>query len=166
MTSLHLFLVLSIFSLAFTANQKRTVIITGANRGIGLAATRQLAISGKWNIVMACRNKELAEAARSTINGKENCQVVELDLANLDSVKKFVKNFDGELHCLACNAGIQLSAGTGNAKGTAQYTVNGFERTIGTNHIGHMALLQGLLPYLQKTPESRIVIVGSSLINI
>ena len=134
-----------IFTCLFTMTlTKRTVVITGANRGIGLQATKQLAATGEWNVVMACRDKDLAEKARNTIPiGKENCEVRQLDLANLADVKRFCDAWKAEkrpLNVLACNAGLQVNSGDKSIP--PRFTADGFELTVGTNHLGHFALIQ------------------------
>ena len=86
--------------------KRRTVIITGANRGIGLAAAKTLAATNEWNIVMACRSLERAEAAKKTIPNNQCVEVLALDLSDLKSVKKFASEWGSRpLHVLACNAG-------------------------------------------------------------
>ena len=91
---------------ATPAAKRRTVIVTGANRGIGLAAVKSLALTDEWNIVMACRSLEKAEAARKLIKNGESIQICELDLSDLVSVKKFAADWGSKpLHVLACNAG-------------------------------------------------------------
>jgi NADPH:quinone reductase-like Zn-dependent oxidoreductase len=85
---------------------RRTVIVTGANRGIGLAAVKALASTDQWNIVMACRSVEKAEVAKKSIANNANVEICELDLSDLKSVKKFAANWGSRpLHVLACNAG-------------------------------------------------------------
>ena len=86
--------------------QRRTVIITGANRGIGLAAVKALSETNEWNIVMACRSLEKAEIAKKAIKMNENIETCQLDLSDLTSVKKFATVWGSRpLHVLACNAG-------------------------------------------------------------
>ena len=93
-------------SAATLNSAKRTVIVTGANRGIGLAAVKALATTDQWNIVMACRSIEKAEIAKKSIANNANIEICELDLSDLKSVKKFAANWGSRpLHVLACNAG-------------------------------------------------------------
>lgn len=85
---------------------RRTVIVTGANRGIGLAAVKALATTDQWTIVMACRSTEKAEIAKKSIANNANVEICELDLSDLKSVKKFAADWGSRpLHVLACNAG-------------------------------------------------------------
>lgn len=96
----------AISAAASTIPKRRTVIITGANRGIGLAAAKTLAATNEWNIVMACRSLERAEAAKKTIPNNQCVEVLALDLSDLKSVKKFASEWGSRpLHVLACNAG-------------------------------------------------------------
>lgn len=138
---------------------RRTVIITGSNRGIGLAAVKELAATNKWNIVMACRSIEQAQAAKETIvNGAENVIVAHLDLADLSSIDQFVKDWGSKtIDCLALNAGVH----SGNRK-TPLRTKDGFEMTVGTNHIGHFHLTTQLVENVKKSEDGRIVFVASS----
>ena len=107
---LHFLIAYAAFSWAASViPNRRTVIITGANRGIGLAAAKTLAATNEWNIVMACRSLERAEAAKKLIPNNQNVEVQALDLSDLKSVKKFANEWGSRpLHVLACNAGIIL----------------------------------------------------------
>ncbi|XP_065875560.1 protochlorophyllide reductase [Euphorbia lathyris] len=142
--------------------RKGNVIITGASSGLGLATAKALAETGKWNIVMACRNFLKAEkAAKSAGIAKENYTVMHLDLASLDSVRQFVDTFRRSglpLDVLVCNAAIYLPT----AK-EPTFTADGFELSVGTNHLGHFLLTRLLLDDLKKSdsPSKRLIIVGS-----
>ena len=136
----------------------RRVVITGATSGIGRETARVLA--GKHaSVVIGARN--LAKAARvvaaiqSEFPGSD-VSVRELDLSDLQSVARFadsiVQDFD-RLDVLINNAGVMMCP---YAK-----TTDGFEIQMGTNHLGHFALTGGLLPVLETTPGSRIVVLSS-----
>lgn len=89
---------------------KPTVIVTGSNRGIGLAAIKTLALTNEWNIIMACRSVEKAEISRKLIKS-DNIEVIELDLSDLKSVKRFASQWGNRpLNVLACNAGMDLQS--------------------------------------------------------
>lgn len=90
---------------------KKTVVITGANSGVGFQATKQLANTNNWNVIMACRSREKAEAAKSSITvGNENVYILDMDLADLKSVKSFSSLLaNTPIDVLVCNAGIQES---------------------------------------------------------
>ncbi|HWD70225.1 MAG TPA: oxidoreductase [Solirubrobacteraceae bacterium] len=125
----------------------KRVIVTGANSGIGRAAARALAAAGA-QVTLAVRNLENGHAAAAEIAGKT--EVRELDLANLASVREFAAGWDGELHMLINNAGIMIPP--------LSRTADGFEMQFGTNHLGHFALTNLLLPHI----TGRVVTVSSS----
>ncbi|EPS73076.1 hypothetical protein M569_01677, partial [Genlisea aurea] len=142
--------------------RKGTVIITGASSGLGLATAKALAETGKWHVIMACRNFLKAEkAAKSTGIPKENYTVMHLDLASLESVRQFADSFRRSgrpLDVLVCNAAVYLPT----AK-EPTYTADGFELSVGTNHLGHFLLSRLLLDDLNQSeyPQKRLIIVGS-----
>lgn len=143
---------------------RRTVVVTGGNRGIGLAAVRQLAATDDWSIVLACRDAALGDRAVASLpeRSRGNVRVDVLDLADLASVRGFCARFiasKSPLHVLACNAGVQHS-------GTKEVvrTRDGFEDTVGTNHIGHFLLVDLLLGRIDGK-DGRVVFVGSGVHN-
>lgn len=151
------------------SSSKKTCIITGANRGIGLAAVKQLAVTNEWNIIMACRSKDNIDMAlRQITKGQANCFPEILDLADLDSVKSFCDRWkkSGSIDVLACNAGIQQStSGLGGKENgaTVARTKQGYENTVGTNHIGHFLLINRLMNGSINKNSGRIVLVGSGV---
>ncbi|XP_077241714.1 protochlorophyllide reductase-like [Tasmannia lanceolata] len=142
--------------------RKGTVVITGASSGLGLATAKALAESGKWHIIMACRDFLKTErAAQSVGMAKENYTIMHLDLASLDSVRQFVDNLrrsEMPLDVLVCNAAVYLPT----AK-EPTFTAEGFELSVGTNHLGHFLLARLLLDDMKKSdyPSKRLIIVGS-----
>lgn len=138
------------------------MIITGASSGLGLATAKALAETGKWHVIMGCRDFLKAErAAKSVGMSKENYTIMHLDLASLDSVRQFVDNFERSgmpLDVLVCNAAVYLPT----AK-EPTFTAEGFELSVGTNHLGHFLLSLLLLDDMKKSdyPSKRLIIVGS-----
>ena len=112
-----------------------TVIITGGNSGVGFAAMRQLAALNTHDVVIACRSLERGKAAVNSLSvGKENVKVELLDLADFQSIREFCARWDKNrpIDVLCLNAGVQFN----DAKYVPR-TKQGFEETIGVNHIGH-----------------------------
>lgn len=142
--------------------RKGTVVITGASSGLGLATAKALAETGKWHVVMACRDfLKAARAAKSAGMAKENYSIMHLDLSSLDSVRQFVDNLKRTgmpLDVLVCNAAVYLPT----AK-EPRFTAEGFELSVGTNHLGHFLLARLLLDDMNKSdyPSKRLIIVGS-----
>ena len=132
----------------------RTFVVTGANSGIGLETARDLVGRGA-EVVLAVRDTAKGEAAAATLTGPGTATVLELDLADLDSVESFSKVLSdrtSSLHALVCNAGVM--------GGPLALTTQGFERQMGTNHLGHAALVAALWPQLQSA-GGRVVLVSS-----
>jgi NAD(P)-dependent dehydrogenase (short-subunit alcohol dehydrogenase family) len=124
-----------------------TVIVTGANSGIGRAAATALADHGA-HVVLAVRNTEKGDAAASQMPG--STEVRRLDLASLASVREFTAGWDGPIDVLVNNAGIMIPP--------LSRTADGFEMQFGTNHLGHFALTNLLLPHI----TGRVVTVSST----
>jgi NAD(P)-dependent dehydrogenase (short-subunit alcohol dehydrogenase family) len=140
-------------------NQKgKVVIVTGSSSGIGYEAARVLA-EKQATIIIAVRNLEKGNKAVEKIltqNKDAKVKVLELDLANLESVKNFAENFKkshSRLDLLINNAGVMIPP--------YSKTADGFELQFGTNHLGHFALTAQLLDVLLKTKGARIVNVAS-----
>lgn len=135
----------------------RTAIVTGASAGLGLECARALLSADRsWHVVLAVRDQARGEAAVAALGDQRRCTVMEVDLASLRSVSAFVAAVrDADLpplHAVACNAGVQTVSGS-------EVTGDGVEVTFGVNHLGHFALVQGLLDALM--PPARIVVVSS-----
>jgi NAD(P)-dependent dehydrogenase (short-subunit alcohol dehydrogenase family) len=124
----------------------RTFVVTGANSGIGLAAARALGRAGA-RVVLAVRDVAKGQAAAASIDGSP--EVRELDLADLASVRAFAEAWDGDLYVLVNNAGVMAVP--------ERRTKDGFELQLGTNHLGHFALTNLLLPHVRD----RVVVVAS-----
>lgn len=136
----------------------RTIIVTGANSGLGYESALALARKGA-HVVMTSRNVDKGEAARQAILREvpdANVEVATLDLANLESVGAFATAFtqnNDHLHVLMNNAGVMAIP--------YRETADGFEMQFGTNHLGHFALTGLLMDKLLATPNSRVVTVSS-----
>ncbi|RDD40722.1 Retinol dehydrogenase 14 [Trichoplax sp. H2] len=138
----------------------KTVIITGANTGIGKEAAIDLARRGA-RVICACRSKSRGEAAVEdikNISGNNNVVLKMLDLGSLNSIRQFAKDINAKeerLDVLINNAGLAGPA-------YRDTTEDGFERMMGVNHLGHFLLTDLLLDLLKKSQPSRIVVVSSN----
>jgi NAD(P)-dependent dehydrogenase (short-subunit alcohol dehydrogenase family) len=128
-----------------------TAIVTGANSGIGFHTAKHFAKHGA-TVVLACRNTSAGEQAAARIGGEVS--VAELDLASLDSVRRFAESVEGPVDLLINNAGVMTPP-------RYRETEDGFELQYGTNHLGHVALTARLLPRLLEAPAPRVVAVAS-----
>ncbi len=136
------------------------VLVTGGNSGLGLESVRSLAAAGA-QVVLTARSQAKADAAvqdvQRTVPGAR-LEALLLDLADLASVRNaadaFAARYD-RLDVLLANAGVMMTP--------QQTTVDGFELQLGTNHLGHFALIGQLLPLVLATPASRVVTVSSGV---
>ncbi|MGW2238198.1 oxidoreductase, partial [Streptomyces sp. NPDC001759] len=126
----------------------RTAVVTGANSGLGIATVEALAGAGA-HVVLAVRDPARGAAAAARVNG--SVEVRRLDLADLASVREFAAQWQGDLDLLVNNAGVM------NIPESA--TKDGFETQFGTNHLGHFALTNLLLPHI----TDRVVTVSSGM---
>ncbi len=138
--------------------QGRVAIVTGANSGLGLVAATELARAGA-TVVLAARDSGKAEAAAADIASEAPSAQLEprrLDLANLDSVRRFAGEVTAahpSIDILVNNAGVMMTP--------RQTTSDGFELQLGTNHLGHFALTGQLLAALEGGSGARVVTVSS-----
>ena len=136
----------------------RTVLVTGANSGLGLRTAEALAGAGA-RVLLGCRNAEKAAAALESVSARATGpapEVVAMDLADLDDVaaaaEKVAASVD-RLDVLVNNAGVMALP--------LRRTPQGHEMQFGTNHLGHFALTGRLLPSLLAAPAPRVVTIAS-----
>lgn len=132
--------------------QGRTVVITGANTGLGAVTARTLSAAGA-RVVLACRDTAKGEGVAAEL---ADAEVVGLDLASLASVREVAAEIRGRherIDLLVNNAGLMMTP--------HGLTQDGFELQVGTNHLGHFALTGLLLDRLVGVPGSRVVTVSS-----
>ncbi|XP_070403242.1 retinol dehydrogenase 14 [Nothobranchius furzeri] len=140
----------------------RTVIVTGANSGIGKATVAGI-VKLRGRVVMACRDLDRAKEAARDIQRETGADgsllaVRQLDLGSLQSVSRFCEDFlkeEPRLDVLINNAGVYQCPYT--------RTEDGFEMQFGVNHLGHFLLTHLLLDLLKRSTPSRIVVVSSKL---
>ncbi|XP_076841748.1 retinol dehydrogenase 12 [Brachyhypopomus gauderio] len=136
----------------------KTVLITGANTGIGKETALDLASRGA-RVILACRDTEKGEEAAAEIRtrvGGAQVEVRELDLADTCSIRAFAQNFLREvnhLHILINNAGVMMCP--------YMKTADGFEMQLGVNHLGHFLLTYLLIGLLKRSAPARVVVVSS-----
>jgi protochlorophyllide reductase len=141
----------------------RTIVVTGANSGIGLEACKRLADQGH-RIVLACRTLQKARDTAELLRDKPGQLIpAECDLADTRSMQAFATDLpkligsQSKLDTVCLNAGLARNTA---AKDVAR-TADGFELTVGTNHFGHFYLNHLLLPMLQT--DARIVVTASGV---
>ena len=140
----------------------RTIIITGANSGLGFETAKKIAKNKDYEIILACRNVDKANKAKEEIiseTNNNNIIVMEIDTSSLESVRNFVKDFkklNKKVYGLVNNAGISPMGHDGVSK-------DGVEIVCATNYLGHFLLTHLLLPYLEE--NAKIFNVTSDMHN-
>lgn len=138
----------------------KVALVTGANTGIGFEIAKGLLEQGA-TVVLGCRDLKKGEAARAALvaaTGNEQAVLMQVDLANLARLRNFVTKFlerFTRLDLLVHNAGLWPA--------TRRKTEDGFELTLGVNHLGPFFLTHALQPLLVKSAPARVVVLTSSL---
>jgi NAD(P)-dependent dehydrogenase (short-subunit alcohol dehydrogenase family) len=137
-----------------------TILITGANRGLGYGTALTLAADTTQTLALVGRDlidlkKQAGRIQAAT--GNANLAPMQLDLADLSSVRDFVEDYHARklppLKVLICNAGVSFSTGQ-------RHSVDGYEETFAVNHLGHFLLVNLLLDALE--PPVRVLVVSSA----
>jgi retinol dehydrogenase-13 len=138
----------------------KVALVTGANTGIGFEIARGLLAKGA-TVVLGCRDLKKGHAAREqlvSLTGNDAVVVMQVDLANLARLRNFVPKFlerFQRLDWLVHNAGVWPR--------TCRKTEDGFELTLGTNHLGPFFLTDALTPLLVRSAPARVVVLTSSM---
>lgn len=140
----------------------KTVLVTGANSGVGFKTAEIAAYLGA-DIILACRNMERAEEARLKLISdypEASVSVMQLDLASLSSIEAFSEELVSkkvDVDVFVNNAGAFRQPG--------KKTADGFDLVIGTNYIGTYCLSERLLPYLSTLPHDVVYVNTISIIH-
>jgi protochlorophyllide reductase len=138
-----------------------TAVITGASSGVGLYTAKALVQKG-WHVVMACRDvRKAGDAAQSVGMPQGSYSIKQLDLGDLENVRRFAREFSASgrsLNALLCNAAIYLPLIKEPLR-----SPEGYELTMTTNHLGHFLLCNLMLEDLKKSlaGDRRLVILGT-----
>lgn len=137
----------------------KIVLITGANSGLGFFTARDLLTKSKCEkLIMACRSKDKALAAMKELGNDPRIEFLQLDLADLESVKSAAADatsrFD-RLDTLVLNAGLSV--------GEKKKTKQGFEMTMGSCHFGHFVFTAAVWPLVLKSKQARVAITTSMM---
>jgi NAD(P)-dependent dehydrogenase (short-subunit alcohol dehydrogenase family) len=136
----------------------KTVLITGANRGIGFETARQLATRG-FNVVVGSRSEEHGEKAVHELQTIGKASLLVVDVSDPKSIAMAASKFAsiGQLDVLINNAGIYPDEGVSILTIPREQMVNTFQ----TNVFGALGMTQAFLPYLKKSPTARAINVSS-----
>ncbi len=141
---------------------QRVAMITGGNSGIGFAVANKLAAQG-MHVILAARNQHSAAQCMAEIRSsypEARIESIPLDLASFAAIRQCAAVFREKgypLHILINNAGGAIQGKQ------ASFTADGFEMTLGTNHLGHFLLTNLLLEDLKRSAPARVITVSSQL---
>ncbi len=145
---------------------KKTALITGANRGIGFETARQLAQKG-FKVLVGARSEENGREAEAKLRAEGfDAEFVLLDVDDAkthQSAAKYVEDNYGKLDVLINNAGISLEDTTGAGPQASETSADIFRRTFDTNFFNTVALTQKFVPLIKKSDAGRIVFLSSGL---
>lgn len=139
----------------------KTIIVTGANSGIGKAAAIQLAKLGA-TVIMACRSLERGEKAVNEVRnraGSQKVDLIQIDLSSQSSIRKFAEEYKTKFHKL--DVLIHNAANFDHTLKSPILTEDKIETVFATNHVGIVLLTHLLLDLLKTSAPSRIISVAS-----
>jgi NAD(P)-dependent dehydrogenase (short-subunit alcohol dehydrogenase family) len=137
------------------------ILITGANKGLGYEAARQLT-ARDHTVYVGARDVERGEAAAKSL-GAESVQLDVTDDASVQSARDAIEKAEGHLDVVVNNAGIELRQPDGGFIPAAEMDADAVRRVFDTNLFGHIRMLQAFLPLLRRSANPVIVNVSSGL---
>lgn len=167
LTALVITIVATVLILSFGSppprSQPGTVLITGANRGIGLALAREYVERG-WHVIATARRPDAATALNELAAGDDKVRVVKLDVTSDDDIAALVTDLGGEpIDVLLNNAGSN-AGGRGQKFGELDYDV--FIELMHVNAIGPLKLAEALLPNVLASEQRKIIAISSMQASI
>ncbi len=142
----------------------KVALVTGGNRGMGLETCRQLAALG-YQVLLGSRDLEAGIEAAASIGG-DRVEPVKLDIENpadIDAVAQVIASNFGQLDVLINNAGIMIDGDGGRSSAMVDADIDAVERTLRTNTLGPIMLINALLPLMSRVDDARIVNVSSGM---
>src|SRR5262245_16295562 len=137
----------------------KTVLVTGASRGIGLEIVRQLA-ARKATVILACRDAQKGKKAIASLQEKDHVEILPLDVTSPENIRAAAREYSARhdsLDVLINNAGV-LHDGDNDI---ASLDPELIQRTMQTNTLGPLRVTQGFLPLLRKSRQPRIINISS-----
>lgn len=133
-----------------------TILITGANRGIGLALAKA-ALERGWTVFGTCRNADQAEKAATTL--WDGFKALVFDVTDHEAIRQAAASLDRPIDILINNAGIIGP----ERQSTLDMDFSGFAETLAINTIAPLAVAQAFLPHLRRSEKGRILTVSSQM---
>jgi NAD(P)-dependent dehydrogenase (short-subunit alcohol dehydrogenase family) len=139
----------------------QTVLITGANRGIGLELTKSFCTSDQWQVLACCRDPQSAKALRDVADQSDGrVEVHQLDVTNIDSVSALAAKLDSRsIDVLLNNAGVM----GGDRQSALDMDYQAWRETFEVNTMGPLRMVQLFLPNLRLSDRPRVLTISSQM---
>lgn len=144
--------------------QAKIILVSGGNRGLGLAACREFAVLGH-TVLLACRDPQAGAEALKSI-GQGRTEAVRLDVTaerNIEAVARHIDTHYGRLDVLINNAGIMIDGDDGASTSIRDADLGAIERTLAVNTLAPIRLINAMLPLLERSDDARIVNLSSGM---
>ena len=145
-------------------SRDRVILVSGGNRGLGLAACREFAALGH-KVLLGSRDPRAGAAAAQAIGGG-NIETLGLDVtspADIDAAARHIEEHYGRLDVLVNNAGIMIDGEAGASTSIRDADIGIIERTLEVNTLAPIRLINALLPLLERVDDARIVNLSSGM---
>jgi NAD(P)-dependent dehydrogenase (short-subunit alcohol dehydrogenase family) len=145
-------------------SQAKVILVTGGNRGLGLAACRQFAALGHA-VLLGSRSPAAGSAAAQSIGG-EGIEPVSLDVTSqpdIDALRDYIEARHGRLDVLVNNAGVMIDGNNGASTSICVADIGVIERSLEINSLAPIRLINALLPLLGRSDDARIVNLSSGM---
>ena len=142
-------------------NKSHTILITGANRGIGLEFVKQYAKEG-WNVLACCRNPNQASELQQVAKQYASVEIFKLDVTNINDIQEIVQTLkERPIDILINNAGIY-----GEEQSLGDISIEALQKTFLTNAVGPLKLSEALLPNLKIGQLKTIATISTQMASI
>ena len=147
-------------------NQKPVAIVSGGNRGMGLATCQALAEQG-FHVLLGCRNLEIGKLSAKDLSQKGlSVEAVKLEMmsqSDIEALANYLQDRHGRVDVLINNAGILIDGDINNPTSICEADAEIIRKTIEVNTIAPLMLIKSILPLMQRAGYGRIVNISSGM---
>jgi len=141
----------------------KTVLITGANRGLGLEFCKQYAVQG-WGVIACCREPKKAQLLNELADSNKAVKVYKLDVVDRAGVDTLARELTTKtIDLIIANAGVY---GDSPLHGFGRLNYNDWVKTLETNVLGVVKVIEAFMPHLIKSTKPHIAVLSSQMGSI